>query len=82
MDERAFDSLNEHLAEVRPIFDRFCAEKGFEYVDRRSLGRYPRIRIEKRESIIGWLELWMECNHDGRRSETFGRDFPNELART
>jgi hypothetical protein len=39
-------ALNEHLAEVRPIFDAFCTRNRFAYVNRLSLGRYPRMRIE------------------------------------
>jgi len=39
-----FVALNEHLKEVQPIFDAFCARHGFVYVPRQAIGRYPRIR--------------------------------------
>lgn len=80
MDEADFTALNEHLQEVRPIFDIFCAQHGFAYVDRRSLGRYPRIRIERAGALRIWFDLWMEFDKDGRRVERFRRDLPYELS--
>lgn len=80
MNEADFDTLNEHLQDVRPIFDDFCARNGFTYVDRKSLGRYPRIRIERPGSINIWFDLWMELDKNGNRIEKFGRDVPYELA--
>jgi hypothetical protein len=76
----AFDALNEHLAEVRPVVDEFCASHGFDYVDRRSLGRYPRIRIEKTNVVTMWFDLWMELDREGNRVETFRRELPYELS--
>jgi hypothetical protein len=76
----ALDALNEHLQEVRPIFDEFCACNGFVYVDRRSLGRYPRIRIERPGETTIWFDLWMEFDQDGHRFERFRRDLPYELS--
>lgn len=80
MDETDFEALNEHLQEVRPIFDAFCASHDFVYVDRRALGRYPRIRIEKTTALKTWFDLWMECDKNGRRFERFSRDVPYELS--
>ncbi len=80
MNEADFDALNEHLEEVRPIFDDFCALNRFVYVDRTSLGRYPRIRIERPGSIKLWFDLWMESDKNGRRFERFRRDLPYELS--
>jgi len=37
--EKDFNVLSEHLQEVRPIFDAFCAKHGFEYVARTAIGR-------------------------------------------
>jgi hypothetical protein len=74
------DALNEHLQEVRPIFDAFCARHGFVYVDRKSLGRYPRVRIERTGATKIWFDLWMEPDKDGRRVEQFRRDLPYELS--
>jgi hypothetical protein len=80
MNEDQFAALNEHLKEVRPIMDDFCARHGFTYVDRRSLGRYPRIRIEKAGMTRIWFDLWMELDKGGRRVEQFSRDLPYELS--
>ena len=74
-----FAALNEHLQEARPIFDAFCAEHGFAYVDRRSLGRYPRIRIEKSGSVKMWFDLMPELDKEGRRFEKFSPDLPYGL---
>jgi hypothetical protein len=79
MSEADFVALNEHLQEVRPIFDQFCARHGFVYVNRRSLGRYPRIRIERAGVPKIWFDLWMECDKNGQRFERFRRDLPYEL---
>ncbi len=78
MNESDFATLNEHLEEVRPIFDDFCARHGFVYVNRKSLGRYPRIRIERPGAPTIWFDLWMEFNKDGQRFEQFTRDLPYE----
>jgi hypothetical protein len=80
MNEADFAALNEHLEEVRPIFDAFCARHGFVCVDRKSLGRYPRVRIEKTGATKIWFDLWMECDKDGQRFERFKRDLPYELS--
>jgi len=73
-------ALNEHLKEVIPIFDDFCARNGFVYVDRKSLGQYPRIRIERTGATTIWFDLWMEFDKDGQRFEQFRRDLPYELS--
>jgi hypothetical protein len=75
-----FDALNEHLQEIHPIMDDFCSRNGFAYVDKKSLGRYPRIRIEKLGPIELWFDLWMELDKDGRRFERFSPDLPYELS--
>jgi len=80
MNEADFIALNEHLEEVRPIFDVFCTEHRFVYVDSRSLGRYPRIRIERPGAPTIWFDLWMEYGNDGKRFEQFSRDLPYELS--
>jgi hypothetical protein len=80
MNEADFAALNEHLKEVRPIFDDFCARNGFVYVNRKSLGRYPRIRIERLGATKIWFDLWMEFDKDGHRVEQFRRDLPYELS--
>ncbi|HEY2585399.1 MAG TPA: hypothetical protein VGI81_06535 [Tepidisphaeraceae bacterium] len=80
MDEADFAVLNEHLKELQPILDDFCARNGFVYVNRKSLGRYPRIRIERTGTTKIWFDLWMEYDKDGRRFERFRRDLPYELS--
>ncbi len=80
MNEADFAALNEHLEEVRPIFDDFCARHGFVYVDRKSLGRYPRVRIEKTGATKIWFDLWIELDKKGHRVERFRRDLPYELS--
>ena len=74
-----FAALNEHLQEVRPIFDAFCARNGFAYVPQLALGRYPRIRIEREGATHIWFDLWMEFDENGQRFEKFRRDLPYEL---
>jgi hypothetical protein len=80
MNEADFAALNEHLEEVRPIFDDFCIRHGFVYVNRKALGRYPRVRIEKTGATKIWFDLWMECDKNGQRFERFSRDLPYELS--
>ena len=80
MTEEEFDKLREHLGRVRPIVDEFCSSNGYCHVDPRSIGRYPRIRIEKPGEVTTWLDLWMELDKDGNRYESFFEDVPYELA--
>jgi len=80
MTEADFATLGDHLLELRPIFDEFCARRGFSYVDPRSLGRYPRIRIERAAAVTHWFDLWMELDATGHRFERFRRDLPYELS--
>jgi hypothetical protein len=80
MDEADFAALNEHLEEVRPIFDAFCATHGFVYINRSALGRYPRVRIARMGETEIWFDLWMEEDKDGNRFEQFRRDLPYELS--
>jgi hypothetical protein len=81
MTEDDFEALRAHLSEVRPIFDEFCAAHGFVHADPQSIGRYPRIRIEREEGeLIRVLELWMEYDDKGRGFERFRPDLPYELS--
>lgn len=74
-----FAALNEHLEEVRPIFDEFCGRHGFVYVNRKSLGRYPRVRIERAVATKIWFDLSMGCDKNGRPYDHFRRDLPYDL---
>jgi hypothetical protein len=80
MNESMFDALNKHLAELQPIFDTFCARHGFQYVDRKALGRYPRVHIIKSGQVTIWFDLWMELDEKGLRHEVFSSDLPYELS--
>jgi len=80
MNEADYAALNEYLHEVRPMIDDFCSRYGFSYVDKRSLGRYPRIRIEKPGAVQRWIELWMQLDGDRRHFEAFRSDLPYELS--
>jgi hypothetical protein len=75
----AIDALNEHLQEVQPIFDDFCARNGFVYVPRLAIGRYPRIRITRERLTTLYFDLQMELDEKGRRFEKFRRDLPYAL---
>ena len=75
-----YAQLNEHLKEFAPIIDSFCSSHGFLYVDRISLGRYPRIRVERNETHKIWLDLWLELDDDGQRFAKFRPDLPYELS--
>src|SRR5580704_15841622 len=77
--EAAFEALREHLQEVRPIFDKFAARHNFEYLPRLAIGRYPRIRIQRRGAVTLYFDLWMQCDEQEKRFEEFRRDLPYDL---
>ena len=80
MTQEQFGQLREHLKLLRPTFDQFCSVSGYRYVDPRSIGMYPRIRIEKLGDFTRWFDLWMELDNDGNRYQSFFEDVPYELA--
>ena len=80
MKESDLEAFYSHLSEVRPIIEKFCALNGFELVDQKSLGRYPRIRIKRPGMVRCWFDLSMELDTNGRRYEKFSRDIPYELS--
>jgi hypothetical protein len=75
-----FAALNEHLQELLPIFDDFCARNGFVYANKESLGRYPRIRIEKNGATNIYYDLRMGLDREGHRFEQFRHDLPYDLS--
>ena len=79
MNESDFTALNEHLQEVQPLFDDFCARNGFVYVPRLAIGRYPRIRIVRERLTNIYFDLWMDLDDKGCRFEKFRRDLPYSL---
>ena len=80
MNEKQFEKLRQHLDRVLPNMEKFCLTAGYKFVDSRSLGRYPRIRIERGGEINLWIELWMELDENGKRYEYFFEDIPCELS--
>jgi hypothetical protein len=79
MTEADFAALSEHLVEVRPIFDEFCAQSGFVHVAKTAIGRYPRVRIARERLTRLYFDLWMDWNEEGRRFEKFRRNLPYSL---
>ena len=79
MTEKQFDELREHLRLVTPIFDEFCSSSGYQHVDPKSIGRYPRIRIQKVSDIVRWFDLGMALDRDGNRFESFFEGVPYEF---
>ena len=79
MNEADFEALSEHLVEVRPVFDDFCAQNGFSYLPRTAIGRYPRIRIVRERFTSLYFDLWMDFDNAGHRFQKFSRDLPYSL---
>lgn len=75
-----FKSLNEQMHRVQPIFEEFCCRNGFERFPRRSLGRYPRERIQRPGNPWLWYDLTMGCDESGRRYEDFSPEIPYEMS--
>ena len=79
MTESGFLAFSGHLQELLPIFDKFCAQYGFDYVAKTAIGRYPRIRIIRSGVIELHFDLWMQLDKHGKRFEEFKRDLPYDL---
>lgn len=79
MNENDFVELNEHLREFHPIIEDFCLRNQFISVARSSLGRYPRIRIERGDKLKIWFDLQMGLDREGRRFERFLLSLPYQL---
>jgi hypothetical protein len=77
--EARYEALRDHLKELQPIFDAFCARHQFAYIPRTALGRYPRIRIERSGEVSLYFDLWMQFDKNERQFETFSRDLPYDL---
>lgn len=80
MKESEWEALREHLGYLRPVMDTFCREYFFTPVDPATLGRYPRLRIERGDEVKIWFDLWMGLDQDGRYYATFRTDLPYELS--
>lgn len=79
-DYRNASELSEHLASLIPAFNEFCSKHEYSFVDSRSLGRYPRVRVEKVGDVIAWFELWMCLDPEGNRYQSFSETIPFELS--
>jgi hypothetical protein len=79
MNEADYEELSQHLSEVRPIFDDFCARHQFAYVTQTSIGRYPRIRVVRSGEVSLYFDLWMQLDKNERHFEKFRRDLPYDL---
>jgi hypothetical protein len=80
MDPAQFAALGINLGEVRPIFDEFCARHAFVHANPLSLGRYPRIRVQRDRETRTWFDLWMGLDANGRRFEHYRPDLPYDLS--
>jgi hypothetical protein len=72
--------LRDHLQRVDPIISEFCEAHGFQRVNPTSIGRYPRIRIEKVDELHRWFDLSMELDHEGKRYIEFFETIPYEMS--
>ena len=80
MSEDDFIKLREHLKLIQPYFDDFVDDYKYEYANPKSLGRYPRLRINKNDNYHKWIELCMCLDDDGKRYEKFFEKIPYELS--
>lgn len=80
MDPAQFAALGANLDEVRPIFDEFCARYGFVHANPASLGRYPRIRVNRVRETRIYFDLWMALDANGRRFEHYTPELPYDLS--
>jgi len=80
MTEDDFTRLRNHLEQVLPLVDQFCSKHNFERVEGSSIGRYPRIRLQRRNDTTFWLDLWMGLDSNGQRFSYFHPDIPYELS--
>jgi len=80
MIEEEYNGLREHLEEVFPIFEKFCYSSGYQLIDSKSLGRYPRIRVENVGFLVRWIDLWMALDEKGDRYKFYFNEIPYELS--
>ena len=78
--EDDFTKLNAHLEIVTPLVEAFCHKYDFKRIVGSSVGRYPRIRLQRCDEITLWLDLWMGLDNEGQRFNLFSPDIPYELS--
>ncbi|MFN8609484.1 MAG: hypothetical protein U0931_18240 [Vulcanimicrobiota bacterium] len=71
-----FAAINDHLSELKPIVDQFCARYKFTASEHRA-ERNPKIRLERAGQPALWLDLRMEQKRD---REVIHQDLPYELS--
>lgn len=72
-------ALNEHQARVKPVFEAFRVQHGFEWVGRPVPARHPRLRIHRAGKIRLFIDLNIGRDARGKRVEKFAPDAPYEL---
>ncbi len=80
MTEEELAALAAHLVTLEPIVKTFCDEHGYRRSVGSSVGRYPRIRLERFDQITRWIDLWMCVDEDGQRYTSFEPSLPYELS--
>lgn len=80
MTEEDFAKLGAHLEQLNPLVEEFCRKHGFERIKGSSVGRYPRIRLQRCDDITLWLDLWMGLDGAGQRFSRFSPEIPYELS--
>lgn len=80
MTEADFIQLGAHLEQLVPCVEEFCRKHGFVRIVGSSIGRYPRIRVQRHDEITLWIDLWMCLDDDGQRFGLFSPDIPYELS--
>ena len=80
MTEEDFARLGVHLEEVVPLVEDFCRKHRFERIVGSSVGRYPRVRLQRCDKITLWLDLWMGLDEGGQRFSHFSPNIPYELS--
>lgn len=79
MTEEEFIRLGAHLEQLDPVIGEFCERHGFERIRGASVGRYPRVRLQRCGHITIWIDLWMCLDDAGQRFTQFFPDIPYEL---
>jgi hypothetical protein len=76
--DEEFARLRTHLANLDPIFERFCREYGFYEVKNEAnlLGRYPRRKINRDGKVILTFDMEMDLDEEGEYFREFNPSLP------
>lgn len=80
MNESEWESLREHLSVLQPMMEQFCHHYAFSPSDPMTLGRYPRLRIERGGDLTLWFDLWMALDDNGKYYSKFHSNIPYDLS--